>query len=71
MSSTVISPMTTSRPSATRPIWITWSTARYPEMTTSLRMTVPAPTVSMSAHAGTVGEKMTAPRPIFAPSIRR
>ena len=40
-------------------------------MTASLRMTVPDPTVNRSVHTGTVGEKMSTPRPILAPSSRR
>ena len=33
----------------------------------SLRTTVPSPMVSRSVHTGTCREKMTTPRPIFAP----
>src|SRR5450631_3274501 len=34
-------------------------------------MTVPAPMVSRSVHTGTCGEKITTPRPTFAPSALR
>ena len=34
-------------------------------------MTVPSPMVSRSVHTGTFREKITTPRPIFAPSARR